>query len=92
MSRVIEHLTESAGLRDLYDKVEAGARLSFDDGVRLFRSRALMAVGGMAHRVRERRHGRLTYFARNMHLNPTNVCVVDCEFCGFYRKYRDKEQ
>ncbi|MDX1388633.1 MAG: aminofutalosine synthase MqnE, partial [Acidobacteriota bacterium] len=65
---------------------------TFDDVVRLFRSRALMAVGAMAHRVRRRRHGRLTYFARNMHLNPTNVCVVDCEFCGFYRKYRDKDQ
>ena len=92
MSRVIEHLTESTGLRDLYDKVEAGERLSFDDGVRLFRSRALMAVGAMAHRVRERRHGKLAYFVRNMHLNPTNVCVVDCEFCGFYRKYRHKDE
>ncbi len=92
MSRVIEHLTESTGLRDLYDTVEAGERLSFDDGVRLFRSRALMAVGAMAHRVRERRHGKLAYFVRNMHLNPTNVCVVDCEFCGFYRKYRHKDE
>jgi aminodeoxyfutalosine synthase len=92
VSRVIESLVERAGLRDLYDKVAAGERLTFDDGVRLFRSRALMPVGAMANLVRERRHGKLTYFVRNMHLNPTNVCVADCDFCGFYRPYRDKEK
>jgi len=92
VSRVVEALVEAAGLADLYDKVVCEERLSFDDGVRLFESKALMAVGAMANLVRERKNGDAAYFVRNMHLNPTNVCTVDCKFCGFYRPYRDKEQ
>jgi len=90
--RVIDRLTEAAGLRDLWDKVREERRLTFDDGVRLFRSRALMAIGAMADAVRERKNGNAAYFVRNMHLNPTNVCTVDCKFCGFYRPYREKER
>jgi aminodeoxyfutalosine synthase len=92
MSKVVERLVEAAGLRDLHAKIDAGERLTFDDGVRLFRSRELMAIGAMANEVRERKNGNLAYFVRNMHLNPTNVCTADCKFCGFYRPYRDKEQ
>jgi aminodeoxyfutalosine synthase len=68
----------------------AGQRLSYDDGVRLFHSRELMAVGALADLVRSRKNGDDAYFVRNMHLNPTNVCTVDCKFCGFYRPYREK--
>jgi aminodeoxyfutalosine synthase len=91
MSRVVEHLAKAAGLHEIYSKVQDGRRLSFDDGARLFQSRELMAVGALADLVRERRHGDVAYFVRNMHLNPTNVCTVDCKFCGFYRPYRDKQ-
>ena len=90
MSTVLERLTEAAGLRDVHDAVMEGRRLSFDDGVRLFRSRELMPIGALANVVRERINGNVAYFVRNMHLNPTNVCTVDCQFCGFYRPYRDK--
>jgi aminodeoxyfutalosine synthase len=90
--RVIDASTEAAGLRDLWDKVRDGGRLTFDDGARLFRSRELMAVGAMANWVRERKNGNAAYFVRNMHLNPTNVCTVDCKFCGFCRPYRDKSR
>jgi aminodeoxyfutalosine synthase len=90
MSQVLEQLAERAGLADLHAKVLAGERLTFDDGVRLFRSKELMAVGGMANVVRERKNGDAAYFVRNMHLNPTNVCIVDCKFCGFYRPYTSK--
>lgn len=92
MSQPLERLCEAAGLLDIHHKVLSGARLSFEDGVRLFRSRELMAVGALANWVRERRHGNVAYFVRNMHLNPTNVCTVDCKFCGFYRPYRRKEE
>jgi aminodeoxyfutalosine synthase len=90
VSTPLEQLVHEAGLGDLHAKVEAGERLTADDGVRLFRSRELMAIGAMANRVRERRHGDDAFFVRNMHLNPTNVCTVDCKFCGFYRPYREK--
>jgi aminodeoxyfutalosine synthase len=66
--------------------------VSFDDGVRLFRSRSLAVAGGLANVVREKKNGNAAYFVRNMHLNPTNVCTVDCKFCGFYRPYKNKEQ
>ena len=60
MSQVVERLAEAAGLSEIHDRVEGGERLSFSDGVRLFRSRELMAIGAMADRVRRRRHGATT--------------------------------
>jgi len=66
-------------------KIDAGERLSFDDGLALFHERDLNALGSLANRVRERRHGDRTYFNVNMHLNATNVCVADCMFCSFAR-------
>ena len=90
MPDLVAELARAAGLPDLHEKVEAGERLTYDEGVRLIRSRELMAVGAMANRVRERLHGDDAFFVRNMHLNPTNVCTADCKFCGFYRPYREK--
>jgi len=92
MSNAVEQLAHVAGLSDIYAKVEAGERIGFDEGVRLYRSRELMAIGAMANIVRERKNGDHAYFVRNMHLNPTNVCTVDCKFCGFYRPYREKDR
>jgi aminodeoxyfutalosine synthase len=92
MSKVVEQLAHTAGLSDIYAKVEAAERISYDDGVRLYKSRELMAIGAMANIVRERKNGDDAYFVRNMHLNPTNVCTVDCKFCGFYRPYREKDR
>jgi len=88
----LEESIRSAGLADIYEKVASGRRVSVEDGVRLFRSRELVAVSAMANLVRERKNGDKAYFVRNMHLNPTNVCIVDCKFCGFYRPYREKDK
>jgi aminodeoxyfutalosine synthase len=66
-------------------KIDAGARLTFDDGVRLMRAHDLLTLALYANRARERRHGDRTYFNVNMHLNATNVCVADCHFCSFAR-------
>jgi aminodeoxyfutalosine synthase len=64
-------------------KVRAGERLSFDDGVALFRHPDIVAVGQLANEVRERLHGDRTYFNRNMRIEVTNVCVASCLFCSF---------
>jgi aminodeoxyfutalosine synthase len=64
-------------------KIERGERLSFDDGVALFRHPDVIAVGQLANEVRERLHGDRTYFNRNMRLEVTNVCVASCLFCSF---------
>jgi aminodeoxyfutalosine synthase len=73
-------------LLDIYRKVEAGERLSYEDGLRLYRTPNLTAVGQMANLVRERRHGAKTYFVRNQHINYTNICNKFCKFCSFYAK------
>ena len=74
-----------AGLLDINAKLEAGERLSFDDGVRLFECEDLLAVGWLANREREKRHGARTYFNYNLRVEATNVCVASCLFCAFAR-------
>jgi aminodeoxyfutalosine synthase len=64
-------------------KVRAGERLTFDEGVALFRHPDVVAVGQLANEVRERLHGDRTYFNRNMRIEVTNVCVASCLFCSF---------
>ena len=70
-------------LTDIRTKVEAGERLSFDDGMFLETRADLFDVGELANVVRERKNGNLTYYNVNEHLNPTNVCVYRCTFCAF---------
>ena len=78
--------TDDPALEPIAKKVEAGERLSFDDGLALYRSGDILAVGWMANLVRERMHGDLAYFNVNRHINPTNVCVASCRLCAFGRK------
>ena len=85
LSGVAHRALERAGLGRIRDKVVAGERLSFDDGMALYGSDDLAAVGALANLVRERKHGDLTYFNRNIHVDPTNVCVAECIFCSFSR-------
>src|SRR5262245_7426119 len=65
------------------EKVEAGERLSFDDGVFLSERADLFTLGELANVVRERKNGNNAYYNVNTHLNPTNVCVYRCTFCAF---------
>ena len=73
-------------LEPIAGKVLAGDRLSFEDGVALYGSPDLLAIGYLANQVRERLHGRRTYFNVNRHINHTNVCVASCKLCAFGRK------
>ncbi len=75
----------SAGLRDVADKLDGGVRLGLEDGVRLFACPDLLAVGWLANREREKRHGGRTFFNHNVRLEATNVCVASCLFCAFAR-------
>jgi aminodeoxyfutalosine synthase len=77
---------EDARLRPIAEKVLAQERLDFEDGLALYRSNDLLALGWLAHRVREKLHGARTYFNVNRHINPTNVCVASCKLCAFGRK------
>ena len=82
--------TDDARLRPIADKVMARERLDFNDGVALYRSGDILAVGWLANHVRERLHGNIAYFNVNRHINPTNVCVAACRLCAFGRK-KDSE-
>ena len=73
------------GLRPIAERVLAGQRLSAEDGIALYRSPDLLAVGWLANYVREKRHGNVTYYNVNRHINPTNVCVAHCKLCAFGR-------
>jgi aminodeoxyfutalosine synthase len=77
---------ENSALQPIAEKVLAGERLSFEDGVALYRSNDLLALGYLANYVREKLHGTRTYFNVNRHINPTNVCVASCKLCAFGRK------
>ena len=76
---------QQLGLGEIDEKLEAGVRLTLEDGVRLFDCPDLLAVGWMANREREKRHGGRTYYNFNIRLEATNVCVASCLFCSFAR-------
>jgi len=84
-SVVIRSRLEASGLSDIAEKLDAGRRLDLIDGVRLFDSPDLLALGWLANREREKRHGARTYYNFNIRLEATNVCVASCLFCSFAR-------
>jgi aminodeoxyfutalosine synthase len=80
----------SARFREVRNKVEAGERLTLDDGLLLYDPAVpLQEVGMLANLVRERLNGNVGYYNINTHLNPTNVCVYRCRFCAFRSDLRD---
>ena len=78
-------------LRPIAGKVMAGERLSFEDGLSLYRSPDLLGIGYLANHVREQLNGDTTYFNVNRHINPTNVCVAACKLCAFGRQVRNPQ-
>lgn len=91
LKRIVEQeknrLLQQAGQRIL-----AGERLNEDDGLLLFEEGSLPYLGALANFVRERLHGDTTYFNRNFHIEPTNVCVFACKFCSYSRLYAKREE
>ncbi|MBI4552301.1 MAG: aminofutalosine synthase MqnE [Candidatus Latescibacteria bacterium] len=86
---MFDTLLAQAGLAEIHQKVLDGERLSYDDGLRLYRTPNLPAVGYLANLVRERMNGHRAYFVRNQHINYTNVCNKSCLFCSFYAPPKD---
>lgn len=71
-------------------KVQQGERIGFDEGIFLYEHGELAFVGALANYVRERKNGSLTYFNRNFHIEPTNLCVYDCKFCSYSRLIKQR--
>ena len=78
-------------VNEIADKIQEGERLSFEDGLALYQTDDLNAVGKLADNERRRRHGKDTFYNVNRHFNHTNICIADCKFCGFYRRSRDED-
>src|SRR5215218_4278229 len=78
--------TTDPALKPVADRVFAGTPLTREDGLTLYASRDLHAIGRLAHHVRTALHGDRAYYNRNRHINYTNVCALSCKFCSFYRK------
>ena len=91
MNRIID-ITKDVALRNIAEKVINNTRISFDDGVTLFEKGSLSFLGALANYVREKKHGDITYFNRNFHIEPTNVCVFSCKFCSYSKLYAHKEE
>ena len=72
-------------LSHLKEKIKSGTRLTREDGLDLYRSHDLLALGRMASHVAHKKNGDRVHFVQNMHINPTNICVNRCKFCAFSR-------
>lgn len=81
-----------ADLKKIGEKILHKERISFDEGVTLFEKGSLSWLGALANWVREEKHGNKTYFNRNFHIEPTNVCVFSCKFCSYSRLYANREE
>ncbi|HMP81614.1 MAG TPA: radical SAM protein, partial [Verrucomicrobiota bacterium] len=80
-----------SGLRDLYDKVAAGERISEADALRLFESKDLNALGAIADLARQKKVGNRASYIVNRYINYSNYCILSCQFCSFARKKRDAD-
>ena len=82
----------SPRLQSIAQKIYAGQRINAEEGLALFEEAPLPFVGALANFVREKMHGHKTFFNRNFHIEPTNVCVFSCNFCSYSRLYAHREE
>jgi aminodeoxyfutalosine synthase len=84
--------TKDKELQQIANKIINKERIFFDDGVMLFEKGSLSWLGTLANYVREQKHGDKTYFNKNFHIEPTNVCVFSCKFCSYSKLYANREE
>ena len=81
-----------ASMKSIAEKIENEIRITPEEGLMLFEKGSLSTLGAMANFIREKRHGNFTYFNRNFHIEPTNVCVFSCKFCSYSKLYSKREE
>jgi aminodeoxyfutalosine synthase len=81
-----------SSMKSIAEKIENQIRITPEEGLMLFEKGSLATLGAMANFIRERKHGNHTYFNRNFHIEPTNVCVFSCKFCSYSRLYSKREE
>ena len=86
------NFTKDSSLKQIAEKVKLRQRITDKEGILLFEKGSLPFVGTLANFIREQLHGDTTFFNRNFHIEPTNVCVFSCKFCSYSRLYAKKEE
>ena len=92
LKAVISKMPISTDMSRIADKVFNDERITFDDGVLLYKKGELGFVGALANYIRNSKHGDKTYFNRNFHIEPTNICVFDCKFCSYSKLLKHKHE
>jgi aminodeoxyfutalosine synthase len=87
----VQFFVQRSPLRDVYDKVVAGERISEADALRLFESKDLNVVGAIADFARQKKVGNRASYIINRYINYSNYCILSCQFCSFARKKRDAD-
>ena len=85
-----QSITDST-LLNIAHKVQSEKRITFEEGVYLFENAEVSYLGVLANHIREKKHGNKTYFNKNFHIEPTNICVFDCKFCAYSKFLRNKD-
>ena len=88
---IMNSLAQSAQERAIAEKVYAGERISDEEGLYLFEEAPLGFTASLANFVREQKQGNKTFFNRNFHIEPTNVCIYTCAFCSYSRLIKNRE-
>ncbi len=82
----------SDSLKQIAQKVLNGERISVKEGITLFEEAEINFLGSLANFIREKKHGNNTFFNKNFHIEPTNICVFDCKFCAYSKLLREKTE
>jgi aminodeoxyfutalosine synthase len=91
IQQVIE-AEQHSDLQKIGSKIISKERITPEEGIILFEKGSLPYLGSLANFVRENLHGHKTYFNRNFHIEPTNICVFACNFCSYSRLYAHREE
>jgi len=87
---LIDSITDNT-LLNVAEKVLNSERITEEEGIYLFKNAEVSYLGTLANYIRERKHGDKTYFNKNFHIEPTNICVFDCKFCAYSKFLRNKD-
>lgn len=88
---IVDQLPAAHPLKSIAQKVIAKQRITPEEGLKLYQIGEVSLLGVLANYIREERHGDKTFFNRNFHIEPTNICVFDCKFCSYSRMLKQKE-